>query len=184
MCVCLCVVRCVFAVGHIEFWGRYTGGLWLRALQMRLGHCCFGGVWTGPSRAVSALDHSTLGSTWTSLSPVWTRLNWPGVGADWRLSRVFRQDHTRCFWTGFSSDHFPPIFHPISCYVPAACRSNIQVFHVVVFPVNLTFHFTFPLFVCSSSLGWKGLESRAFFFLTGLVWLTITVLKEKVKLNI
>lgn len=59
----------VFVVGHIVFRGRYTGGFWLRPLQMRLGHCCFGRGGTGPVHAVSALDQTTLGSIWTSLSP-------------------------------------------------------------------------------------------------------------------
>lgn len=79
----------------------------------------------------------------------------------------------------------PPLSFPSYVLLCSRSRngSHSPLFHAVLFPETVT-----PLhFVCIclfERLGLKKLGSNAIFLAQRLVWLAVTVLKDKVKLNI
>lgn len=185
--MCVCVIRCLrlfwAVLCFFVFTGTGAGPVSRARLPQKdlvktvvdqIGTYRFRTGWTGPGVALNRTKPRRSGLALSRLGL---------TAAKRRLSSVFRQDWTRWVWTGFSSDHFPPVFHPI-CYVPKPSRSgsHSQVFHVVLFPKKSLF-ISFPQYLFVWAV-WAEEAWKQSIFLTGLVWLTIAVPKEKVKLNI
>lgn len=145
------------------------------------------------NRISSSLVITSWAVNWTKLDQC--VLSWAWLDRSWLVQPVWRKTHAWvvCLeWMGpdeSGPDSVGIIYSPnfpsdllLCSQKPAATAHILRFSTLCCFQKNLTpFHF---IFVCSSGLGKFEKAWKQSVFLTGLVWLSITVLKEKVKLNI